>query len=55
MNKMDTSIYDMPKETDIAWCGGCGNFSILRTVKQALLELHIDPKNLVLSPISTIN
>ena len=49
MNKMDTSIYDMPKETDIAWCGGCGNFSILRTVKQALLELHIDPKNLVMS------
>ena len=46
---MDTSIYDMPKETDIAWCGGCGNFSILRTVKQALSELNIKPENLVMS------
>ncbi len=26
-----------------AWCPGCGNFSILKTLKEALLELQIPP------------
>ena len=38
---MVTNIYDMPEGTDIAWCPGCGNFSILKVVKQALTELNI--------------
>ena len=33
---------------DIAWCPGCGNFSILKILKQALAELEIKPTNLVL-------
>ncbi len=46
---MDTSIYDMPHETDVAWCPGCGNFSILKIVKQALTELDIKPEELVMA------
>jgi 2-oxoglutarate ferredoxin oxidoreductase subunit beta len=33
--------YESPDE--IAWCPGCGNFGILPAVKQALLELKIEP------------
>jgi 2-oxoglutarate ferredoxin oxidoreductase subunit beta len=48
--------YDMPNTTydirdtqyDIAWCPGCGNFAILKTLKQVLTELQIEPTNLVL-------
>jgi 2-oxoglutarate ferredoxin oxidoreductase subunit beta len=32
---------------DIAWCPGCGNYSILNTLKQALAELKISPQQLV--------
>ncbi len=39
--------YDMG-DIDIAWCPGCGNFSILKIVKQALCELMIDPLELVM-------
>ena len=46
---MDVNLYDMPPETDIAWCPGCGNFGILKQVKQALAELEIKPENLVLA------
>jgi 2-oxoglutarate ferredoxin oxidoreductase subunit beta len=44
---MDAKVYDMG-DIDIAWCPGCGNFPILRTLKQALAELEIDPTKLVL-------
>jgi 2-oxoglutarate ferredoxin oxidoreductase subunit beta len=44
---MDKKIYDMD-DIDIAWCPGCGNFNILRILKNTLVELEIDPKNLVL-------
>jgi len=44
---MDTKIFDMG-ETDIAWCPGCGNYPILKILKQALTELEIGPANLVL-------
>jgi 2-oxoglutarate ferredoxin oxidoreductase subunit beta len=33
---------------DIAWCPGCGNFAILKTLKEALTELEISPQELVL-------
>ena len=45
---MSTELFDMPKDTDIAWCPGCGNFGILRIVKTALTELNIKPKELVM-------
>lgn len=35
-------------QIDIAWCPGCGNFGILNILKQALTELEVDPKQLVL-------
>jgi 2-oxoglutarate ferredoxin oxidoreductase subunit beta len=44
---MDAQIFDMAN-IDIAWCPGCGNFPILKILKQALAELEIEPKNLVL-------
>ncbi len=46
---MNTEIYDMPKNTDIAWCPGCGNFGILKVLKSVLAELNIKPEELVLS------
>ena len=33
---------------DIAWCPGCGDFSILKSLKEALAELNIAPEELVL-------
>jgi 2-oxoglutarate ferredoxin oxidoreductase subunit beta len=39
-------MYDK-ENIDIAWCPGCGNYSILNIVKLALADLKIDPKNLV--------
>ncbi len=44
---MDPKIYDMG-DIDIAWCPGCGNFSILRSLKGALAELEISPEELVI-------
>jgi 2-oxoglutarate ferredoxin oxidoreductase subunit beta len=44
---MDTQLFDMG-DIDIAWCPGCGNFPILKTLKQALAELEIEPASLVL-------
>jgi 2-oxoglutarate ferredoxin oxidoreductase subunit beta len=45
---MTTNVFDMPEDTDIAWCSGCGNFGILRIVKTALSELKIKPEELVM-------
>jgi len=44
---MDPKIYDM-KEADMAWCPGCGDFLILKSLKETLADLDISPKNLVL-------
>jgi 2-oxoglutarate ferredoxin oxidoreductase subunit beta len=44
---VDTDVFDM-NDVDIAWCPGCGNFPILKALKRALTELHIDPTELVL-------
>jgi len=44
---MDAKTYDMEK-IDIAWCPGCGNFSILKILKDALSELNIKPEELVM-------
>lgn len=44
---MNTKIFDMPRETDIAWCPGCGNFPLLTIVKMALAELEISSEKLV--------
>jgi 2-oxoglutarate ferredoxin oxidoreductase subunit beta len=44
---MDAQVYEMGY-IDIAWCSGCGNFPILKIVKQALTELQIEPIRIVL-------
>jgi 2-oxoglutarate ferredoxin oxidoreductase subunit beta len=44
---MDKTKFDL-KNIDIAWCPGCGNFPILDTLKEALVELKIEPEQLVL-------
>jgi len=44
---MGSQIFEMG-DIDIAWCPGCGNFSILKVLKQALSELGIKPEKLVL-------
>ena len=33
---------------ETAWCPGCGNFAIHKILKQALEELKIAPKDLVI-------
>jgi 2-oxoglutarate ferredoxin oxidoreductase subunit beta len=43
---MNPEIYDMG-DIDIAWCPGCGNFNILRSLKLALADLEIPPEKLV--------
>lgn len=45
---IDKKLYDMPQETDMAWCPGCGNFPIINIVKMALAELDILPENVVM-------
>ena len=32
------------EDADIAWCPGCGNFSILSNLKAVLADLEIDPR-----------
>jgi len=44
---VDTKVFDM-NDIDIAWCPGCGNFPILKTLKRALVELQIKPNDIVL-------
>lgn len=42
----DTSLFDFP-EADVAWCPGCGNFGILKALKEALVELGLTPRKVV--------
>ena len=44
---MEAPSFDITN-IDIAWCPGCGNFPILRILKQVLGELEVEPTNLVL-------
>jgi 2-oxoglutarate ferredoxin oxidoreductase subunit beta len=44
---MEAKAFDMGA-IDMAWCPGCGNYAILKTLKEALAELDIDPRQLVL-------
>lgn len=44
---MEINVFDMG-DIDIAWCPGCGNFPILKTLKEAVAELDIDPTQLVM-------
>lgn len=43
----ETNIYDLG-DIDISWCPGCGDYPILTTLKETLIELDIKPKDLVM-------
>ena len=43
---MNNSKFDC--DTEIAWCPGCGNFSILDSLKMALEEINIEQDKLCL-------
>ena len=45
---MPDNRFDPGGDLDIAWCPGCGNFSILEILKAALTELDIAPERLVM-------
>lgn len=42
------SIMDLNSENPCQWCAGCGNFTILAAVKQAIVGLKIDPKDVLI-------
>jgi 2-oxoglutarate ferredoxin oxidoreductase subunit beta len=39
--------YEFQENMDVAWCPGCGNFMILKTLKQTLNDLDIDQQKVV--------
>ena len=41
--------FDFDQIPETGWCPGCGNFAILKVIKEALDELNIDPHKLVIS------
>src|SRR4030067_3299235 len=42
------SQFDFEHPVDIAWCPGCGNYSIVEAIKKAFDELAISRENLVM-------
>lgn len=36
------------ENVDIAWCPGCGNFGILKLIREVLIELEVEKKNSVI-------
>lgn len=45
---MRKEVFNMG-DIDIAWCPGCGNFSILNILKNALAEMEIPPQEVVIT------
>jgi 2-oxoglutarate ferredoxin oxidoreductase subunit beta len=43
-----TTIQDFESDDPVAWCPGCGNFSILKALKQALIELNKNPREIAI-------
>jgi 2-oxoglutarate ferredoxin oxidoreductase subunit beta len=44
---MNKNMYDIDNP-DIAWCPGCGNFIIWKTLKETLAELDLEPREVVI-------
>ena len=42
------TVEDFHSDDPIAWCPGCGNFSILKALKKALVDLQQNPHELVI-------
>lgn len=41
--------FEFEHDIDIAWCPGCGNFNIRKSLLTALQELELDPRQVVIS------
>jgi len=41
------TLNDYELKVPIAWCSGCGNFGILQAVKKALVELNLEPPDIL--------
>jgi 2-oxoglutarate ferredoxin oxidoreductase subunit beta len=41
------TLKDYESKVPIAWCPGCGNFGILQAVKKALVDLNLEPQNIL--------
>ena len=41
------TLQDYASNVPVAWCPGCGNFSILQAVKKALVELKLEPQQVL--------
>jgi 2-oxoglutarate ferredoxin oxidoreductase subunit beta len=41
-------LEDFESNDPIAWCPGCGNFSILKALKQAFVDLNKQPRDIVI-------
>ncbi len=41
------TLQDYESKVEIAWCPGCGNFSILKAVKKALVDLNLKPQQVL--------
>lgn len=44
---MDSSVFDL-HDIDIQWCPGCGDFGIMKSLKEALADLDISPEQVVI-------
>ena len=45
---MTITLEDFENDVPVAWCPGCGNFSILNALKQALVESALNPDEIIL-------
>jgi 2-oxoglutarate ferredoxin oxidoreductase subunit beta len=45
---MKLTVKDFDNDFAISWCPGCGNFSILKALKQALADLELSPYKIIL-------
>ncbi|HOD17002.1 MAG TPA: thiamine pyrophosphate-dependent enzyme, partial [Spirochaetota bacterium] len=43
-----SSVFDFEQPPDLAWCPGCGNYDIIKSVKGALDELDIPRERIVM-------
>lgn len=41
------TLLDYKSEVPNAWCPGCGNFGILQAVKKALVDLNLEPRQIL--------
>jgi len=48
MSEYKFSLKDFGNLNQNQWCPGCGNFGILTAVKQAIIELEINPKDVLI-------